>query len=75
MLKKTINTPRQRRPSGVFIVDFKQISHHFSVFSIGNFEQGNAHWDYNMNTEQGKENSLVHTFNVFSLELFKSVFI
>ena len=69
MLKKTIKTPRQRRCSGVFIVDFKQISHHFSVVSMGNFEEGNAHRDYNMNTEQGKESILVHTFSVFSLEL------
>ena len=48
-LKLTIKTPERRqwrhwRRSGVFIVNFEHISHHFQEFSVVNFEQVNAEW-------------------------------
>ena len=56
----TIKTPERRQwhRSGVFIVNFKHISHLLLVFSIVDFEQVNVNW--------------VDTFSIQSYKIFSS---
>ena len=50
-LKLAINTPgrRQQRRSGVFIINFEQISHIIFAVSIVDFEQVNTSWERYIN--------------------------